>query len=159
MSLLSQPLDGAHAGLVPVLQLYALSSAIVIVTMYGLGFLTAKKRAEKKAVVNPEDVKVNSGAKVVDEEHTEVQRVKRAHLNAMENAVPFFAIGFLYALTEPSVLMAKILFFTFVGVRLFHAAFYVNAKQPFRTASFALGAVVNLVMLVQVLRDVIPAMF
>lgn len=159
MSLLSQPLDGTHAGLAPVLQLYALSSAIVILTMYGLGVLTAKKRAEKKVVINPEDVKVNSGAKVSDEEHPEVLRVKRAHLNAMENALPFFVIGFLYALTEPSVLMAKVLFFTFIGVRLFHAAFYVNAKQPFRTASFAVGAVVNLVMLAQVLRDVIPALF
>ena len=143
----------------PAFQLYAFCSAALVVTFYGLGFWTAKLRAERKVVVNPEDIQVNpKGAVVADVEHPDVQRVKRAHLNAIENAVPFFAIGFLYTLTAPGMMMTRILFLTFLAVRVFHALFYLNAKQPFRTASFAIGAIVNLVMVVQVLRAVIPMM-
>lgn len=143
----------------PAFQLYALSSVLLVLIMYSLGFLTAKTRAERKAVVNPEDISVNpGGAVVVEVEHPDVQRIKRAHMNQLENAVPFFILGFLYCLTEPGLLTARILFLTFLAVRLFHAVFYVGAKQPFRTLSFAIGAIVNIVMAVQVLRAVIPMM-
>ncbi len=138
----------------PLFGLYAACASILILTLYGLGFWTAKIRAQRRAVVNPEDVKVNSGAAVVEVEHPDVQRIKRAHLNALENAVPFFVIGFLYCQTAPGLGVARALFIAFVTVRVLHALFYLNAKQPFRTASFALGAVINLAMAVQVLRAV-----
>lgn len=149
MTLLSQP----------VFQLYAFVSSLIIIILYGLGFWTAKVRAEKKAVINHEDVAINGGASVVDVEHPDVQRIKRAHGNAIENAVPFFAIGFLYTQTDPSLTMARILFFTFLAFRLFHALFYLGAKQPFRTLSFTVGALVNIVMIVQVIRAVAPLVF
>ena len=69
----------------------------------------------------------------VEVEHPDVQRIKRAHVNAIENAVPFFVIGFIYTQTSPSMMMARVLFLTFVAIRLFHAIFYLTAKQPFRT--------------------------
>lgn len=139
----------------PVFQTYAGCSAALVVILYGLGFWTAKTRAARKHVVNAEDVGVNPGAVAAEVEHLDVQRVKRAHLNALENSVPFFVIGFLYTQTAPSVKVASALFFTFLAVRLFHALFYLNAKQPFRTGSFAVGALVNLAMVVQVLRAVL----
>lgn len=142
----------------PAFQMYAFTSAALVLIMYSLGFLTAKRRAERKSVVNAEDVGVNPGAQVVEVEHPDVQRIKRAHVNLLENAVPFFALGFLYCLTDPGVTMARALFLTFLAVRLFHAIFYVGAKQPFRTLSFAVGAIVNIIMVVQVLRAVIPSM-
>ena len=138
----------------PVFVLYAECCAVLVVTMYALGFMTAKTRADRKKVINAEDVKIN-GAEVVDVEHGDVQRIKRAHLNALENAVPFFVIGFIYTQTSPSMMVARIFFLTFVGLRLFHAMFYLTAKQPFRTLSFAVGALVNLAMVVQVLRAVL----
>ena len=110
----------------PAFQLYALTSAILVVILYSLGFLTAKRRAERKAVVNHEDVGVNRGATVVEVEHPDVQRIKRAHANLVENAVPFFVIGFLYCLTDPSMMWTRIFFFTFLAVRLFHAIFYLG---------------------------------
>ncbi len=139
----------------PVFVLYAECCAVLVVTMYALGFMTAKTRADRKKVINAEDVKINNGAEVVDVEHGDVQRIKRAHLNALENAVPFFVIGFIYTQTSPSMMVARIFFLTFVGLRLFHAMFYLTAKQPFRTLSFAVGALVNLAMVVQVLRAVL----
>lgn len=142
----------------PVFQAYVLSVSIVIITLYGLGFHTAKTRADRKIVVNPEDTSVNGGATVADVDHPDVQRIKRAHQNLLENAVPFFAIGFLYSLTTPNLAFARVLFAAFVLIRVFHAVFYLTAKQPFRTISFAVGALVNLTMVVQVLRVVVPAM-
>ena len=142
----------------PVFQSYAIASSAIVVILYGLGFWTAKIRAERKQVINVEDLSVNpKGAVTVEVEHPDVQRIKRAHLNAMENAIPFFAAGFLYTQTSPSPKVASGLFFTFVGVRLFHAIFYLNARQPFRTMSFGIGAVVNLIMVVQVIRAALGA--
>lgn len=142
----------------PAFQLYALICAILVLIMYSLGFLTAKRRNERKVVVNKEDVGINGGANVGDVDHPDVQRIKRAHTNQLENAVPFFAIGFLYCLTDPSMLWTRIFFFTFLGMRLFHAIFYLGAKQPFRTLSFGVGAIVNVAMAVQVLRAILPSL-
>lgn len=139
----------------PVFQLYAITSAVLVVILYSLAFLTAKVRGDKKKILNAEDIKVNSGAVLVEVEHLDVQRIKRAHQNSLENAVPFFVIAFLYSLTEPGLGWAQGFFFTFLGLRLFHAIFYLTARQPFRTISFALGALINLAMVVQVLRAAI----
>ena len=144
----------------PAFQLYALCSAVLVVVLYILGGLTAKTRAERLKLINPEDVGVNPmGAVVVDVECPEVQRVKRAHLNSLENSVPFFVLGFLYTQTDPGMTLLRVLFFTFVAVRVLHAAFYLTARQPFRTISFGLGMLINLTLAVQVLRAVVPALF
>ena len=139
----------------PAFQLYALCSAFLILILYALGFDTAKVRADRKKVLNFEDVRINGGAVIVEIEHPDVQRVQRAHRNALENAVPFFAIGFLYTQTSPSMAMLQGLFGVFVAVRLLHAIFYLGARQPFRTISFAVGGLVNVIMAVQVIRAVL----
>ena len=137
----------------PVFQLYVLCSGALVAILYGLGFYTAKLRNDRKQIINHEDIKVNSGAVQVDVEHPDVQRVKRAHANALENSVPFFVLGLLYSLTaSPSLVVAQALFGTFVTVRLFHAIFYLGARQPFRTASFAVGALVNVALVVMVVK-------
>jgi len=139
----------------PVFALYAGCSAALIVILYVLGGLTARTRNARKAVINTEDQSINGGANVVDIEHPDVQRIKRAHLNAIENTLPFVAIGFLYTQTSPSMTVAAAFFLTFVAVRLLHAIFYLLAIQPFRTLSFAVGALINFAMVVQVLRAAI----
>lgn len=142
----------------PVFQAYALAVCALIVTLYFLGFQTARIRAARRIVVNHEDTGVNAGAAVAEVEHADVQRIHRAHRNAIENAVPFFAIGLLYTMTDPGHTFARALFGLFVAVRVFHAAFYLTARQPWRTLTFAIGAVVNLTMVVQVARAAIAAM-
>lgn len=143
----------------PVFQAYSLAVLVVSLTLYGLGFVTAKRRAERKVVLNAEDVSVNAGSTVGDVEHPDVLRIKRAHLNLLEGAVPFFIIGLLYTFTGPSLALARALFGIFTVSRLLHAFFYLNAKQPFRTISFALGTLCSIVMIVQILRTLLPAMF
>lgn len=141
----------------PVLQAYALASCALVVTMNFLGFQTARVRAARKQVVNPEDAGINGNAAVADDEHPDVRRIQRAHRNALENTVPFFVLGLLYALTAPGTTTVRVVFGVFVVARVLHAAFYLGAKQPLRTGVFAVGALVNLFMLVQVLRAVLAA--
>jgi uncharacterized MAPEG superfamily protein len=143
----------------PAFQLYAICSACLVVILYALGFMTAKARAESLKLINAEDVGVNpKGAVVVEVESAAVQRVKRAHQNSLENAVPFFVIGFLYTQTDPGMLWLRIFFLTFLVVRTAHAAFYLTAKQPFRTLSFGIGAVINLAMVIQVVRAAVSGL-
>ncbi len=139
----------------PVFQAYAASCALLVVGLHLLAGATGHIRSARKTVLNAEDTRVYKGASVVDVEHGDVQRAKRVHLNLIENALPFFAIGFVYTLTDPSVLMARSLFFGFVAIRLLHALFYVKGLQPARAMSFFGGMVVNLVMVAQVLRAVL----
>jgi glutathione S-transferase len=138
----------------PAVRLYAASSVALVLGFHGFAFWTGRTRGERKAVVNPEDVKVYKDSVLADIEHADVLRVKRAHLNLIENAVPFFVIAFLYALTNPSVPTAAFLFATFVGTRALHAVFYLTARQPFRAAMFGVGVMVNLIMALQVMRAV-----
>lgn len=130
----------------PVFQMYTVSCVILLATLYALAFHTALTRGARRVVVNPEDVALDGRVSVAEVDHPDVQRIKRAHLNLLENAVPFFVVGFLYTLTGPGVAMAAGLFGVFVVIRVLHAAFYLTATQPFRTASFAIGALVNLIM-------------
>jgi microsomal prostaglandin-E synthase 1 len=141
----------------PVLQAYALASCVLVVILYFLGFQTARVRAARKQVVNPEDAGINGNATVAESDHPDVLRVQRAHRNAIENSVPFFVLGLLYALTAPGTTTVRVLFGVFVVARVLHAAFYLSAKQPMRTGVFAVGALVNVFMLVQVLRAVFAA--
>ncbi len=142
----------------PVFQTYALSACVVAMMLYFLGAHTARTRGARKVVLNSEDAGINGGASVAEVEHVDVLRSKRAHQNLIESAVPFFAIGFLFSLTSPSLTFARALFGAYVLGRVLHIVFYLGAKQPFRTAAFAVGLLSCITMLVQVLRSVIPAM-
>lgn len=141
----------------PILRAYALSIVVLCLLMAGLGGITAFTRFKRQQVLNREDAGVNGGAQVVEVEHPDVARAKRAHANLIESLVPFIILGLLFFLTGPSKNFARALFTIFVVARLAHAVFYLRAIQPFRTMAFAVGAVVNLVMLVQVLRAILKA--
>ncbi|HTQ48166.1 MAG TPA: MAPEG family protein [Polyangiaceae bacterium] len=135
-------------------QLYVLASAVLVAMLYGLAFHTATVRKARRAVVNPEDVKVYPGSAVAEVEHPDVQRVKRAHLNLIENAVPFFVFGLLYAMTNPNAWIAGALYGSFVVLRVLHIVFYLGAGQPGRAAMFGLCTLINVVMVVLVLHAV-----
>jgi glutathione S-transferase len=123
----------------PAFDVYALACLALVSLFYFLAFRTGGVRTRAKAVVNPEDVRVYVGASVVDVEHADVQRVKRAHLNLLENSVPFFVVGFLFALTEPGLLVASTLYGLFVASRVLHAAVYLSGRQPVRSAAWFVG--------------------
>ncbi|HVY46571.1 MAG TPA: MAPEG family protein [Minicystis sp.] len=133
------------------LRWFSFASAAIVLNLFFVANYTAIVRVRHKQVVNPEDAPTLD-AKHADAEHAEVLRVHRAHRNAMENAVPFFVIGLLYALSAPSDVGAKVYFGVFAGARWLHTLFYLRKMQPFRTIAFIVGLLATLGMLVHVVR-------
>jgi uncharacterized MAPEG superfamily protein len=132
-------------------QLYVLCSAILGVQLLLLALWTGTVRVLRKQWVNPEDARLGKGERT-EADHPDVQRAKRAHLNALENAVPFFVIGLAYALLAPSQLAAQAYFWSFTLARLFHSLFYLLGLQPWRTLSFAIGVLSTFGMAFHVIR-------
>jgi uncharacterized MAPEG superfamily protein len=135
----------------PTMSLLAASTTVLGLHLIALALWTGTVRFKRETYVNPEDAVLNK-AKQADVEHPDTQRVKRAHTNAIENAVPFFAIAPLYVMTGGTLTGAKAYFLTFVAARLLHSAFYLWGRQPFRTLCFGIGILCVIGMGVHVLR-------
>ncbi len=143
-----------HPALDPAFRYYALAAAVVALHLFTLAGITGYVRATRKVFVNPEDAKLNKGEQA-DLEHPDVARVKRAHQNLIESAIPFFAIGALYVATGGTERGTLIYCATFVGARILHSIFYMLGKQPFRTITFAIGVFAVIGMAVHVIRAVV----
>ncbi|HEY8040707.1 MAG TPA: MAPEG family protein [Polyangiaceae bacterium] len=136
----------------PAFAIYALSCVVLVLNLFALAGLTGGMRNKTKVVLNHEDRKVNSGAKVDQNEADRVARLLRAHRNALENFVPFAVIGLLYVLMGATGRGAAIFMGTFVAARILHSVVYLWAKQPWRTIIYAVGVLATMGMLVQVTR-------
>jgi glutathione S-transferase len=130
----------------PVFEAYEVACLALVGLFYFLAYRTGTVRTRAKAVVNPEDVRVYAGASVVEIEHSDVQRVKRAHMNLLENSVPFFVVGLLFAVTDPGLLIASTFYGLFVASRVLHAAVYLSGRQPVRSGAWFLGVATVVVM-------------
>ena len=136
------------------LKIYALAITTLGRHTLLLAGWTGTMRVLRKAWVTPEDSTFNKGANV-EADHPYVQRVKRAHQNALENAIPFFVIGLMFALTMPTATAASAYFWVFVAARVLHSAFYLWGKQPFRTLMFVVGVLTTIGLACHVLRAVV----
>lgn len=66
--------------------------------------------------------------------------MRRAHLNDLENILPWFIITYLWLGTGPAPWLAKILIRTFVLARIGHTLSYaVFPQQPMRAITFFIG--------------------
>ncbi len=130
---------------------YALAATVLALQLVLLALWTGTVRTLRKQYVNPEDAKLNK-AEGVETDNPDVARVRRAHQNALENAVPFFVVGALYVASGATRTGAAVYFGVFTGVRLLHSLFYLWGKQPWRTLMFAVGVLALIGMSVQVIR-------
>jgi prostaglandin-E synthase 1 len=129
----------------PAMQLYFASTVILGLNLLVLANNTALSRAKAVEVVNPEDKRIAPKAAVVFEggnDHT--SRYRRAHRNALENIPLFLITGYLLALTPIPFAALATLFGIFTVARITHSICYLRGIQPFRTASFAIGALVQI---------------
>jgi len=135
-----------------VFQSYAFFSAILVVKMLLMSFLTARQRFSKKSFANPEDVTHDKKAKVTTSD-PDVERVRRAHLNDLENILPFFICGFLYCFTSPDPSTANLIFKIFTGARITHTLVYAVfvIPQPSRAISWAVGQICTLYMAAKII--------
>ncbi len=125
----------------PVIQAYLVTLIVLGLNLLVLANNTAVSRAKSAEVINPEDMRLNPKATVVLEAGNDrTARYRRAHRNALENIPLFLISGFMLTLTPISWVVAAAIFGTFTAARVLHSICYVAGIQPWRTASFAIGA-------------------
>jgi uncharacterized MAPEG superfamily protein len=135
---------------IPAVRLYALVAVLLVVKMVVVGNYTSYLRIRRRIYATPEDYTLQGLAPraTVD---PDIERVRRAHQNDLENILPFLIVGLLYALTGPSLFTARIYFIGFLTARVLHSVFYIAGMQPHRTIAFTLGAAFSVAMLVSLL--------
>ncbi len=123
----------------PAMHLFVLCAAILTLKMLLTAAAIGTLRVIKGVFITPEDyafaAKTPSGA---DEQ---IERLRRAHQNDLENVLPFLVVGFLYALSGPSYRLAWWLFWSFTTARILHTVTYALGLQPWRTLLFEVANV------------------
>ena len=134
-----------------VMQVFTICTTLVALLILGMAFHTGTIRGFiEKRYHNPED-SVMGGGKEMTGDGPKTLRWIAAHRNAMENFLPYLAIGFLLATKVPTSALWSGVIIAYTVFRFLHAVAYVNAKQPFRTLSFAGGWLTMVAMGVKVL--------
>jgi uncharacterized MAPEG superfamily protein len=140
----------------PAFVAYAFACVVLVANLFVLATVTGVGRLVAKVFVNHEDV--IKGGKLQPTDTESVARFRRAHRNAVENFVPFAAIGFLYVLMGATGRGAYILFGTFTVARILHSIVYVAGKQPWRTILYGVAVLATLGMMIQVTRSALAIM-
>ncbi|XP_019400039.1 PREDICTED: microsomal glutathione S-transferase 1 [Crocodylus porosus] len=134
---------------------YSTYTAIVLLKMMLMSLITIYFRMTRKAFSNPEDITAlgnSEASKKYLQTDPDVERVRRCHLNDIENIVPFIGIGLLYALSGPDLSTALLHFRIFAVARIFHTIAYLTPlPQPSRGLSWLVGFVVTISMACRVL--------
>nr|XP_058944721.1 microsomal glutathione S-transferase 1-like [Pocillopora verrucosa] len=132
------------------LSAYLFYGAILMLKTWVMSFVTARHRIANKAFPSPEDyrrrpVPINA----------DVERVRRAHLNDLENIPIFMITAWLYMFSGMPVSWGIWCLRVFTAARVFHTIVYLNAFSYPRAVSFAVGACCTAFMAICVLYSVI----
>ncbi|XP_026727356.1 microsomal glutathione S-transferase 1-like [Trichoplusia ni] len=143
----------------PVFRAYIVYSAILAVKVLAMTLLTAMTRVIRGTFANPEDTKMFKGAKVRYDDPA-VERVRRAHLNDLENIPVFWVVAALYVSTNPVAAWATLLFRAFTLGRILHSIVYavVPLPQPARAIAFGIPFLTTAYMGAQVILYYITAL-
>jgi glutathione S-transferase len=125
----------------PLFATYAIAASIMILKAVAMSWLTvARMMKEKGGFRSPEDIQKTpfnpDPSPQQLEKNERVERIRRIHLNDLENLPFFLAAGFLFVLSEPSLLLARVLLYGYVVSRLLHFFAYLSAKTHDTRAAF-----------------------
>jgi glutathione S-transferase len=125
----------------PVFATYAIASTIMILKAVSMSWLTVIRMTQEKGGFRSlEDIRKTRLNPEPDPKQLEpnerVERIRRILLNDVENLPFFLAAGFLFVLTEPSLLLARLLLYGYVISRLLHFAAYFTAQTHDIRATF-----------------------
>ena len=136
----------------PLFATYAIAATIMILKAAGMSWLTVvRMMQEKSGFRSPEDIRKTPLNPKPDPKQLEpnerVERIRRIQLNDLEN-LPFFLVaGLLFVLTEPSLLLAQWLLYSYVVSRLLHFAAYFTARtHDTRAAFWTVGSLILIFM-------------
>jgi glutathione S-transferase len=126
----------------PAVRVFAFWYLILVIKMQVLIFRTSRARLGSSVYASPEDyAAVGLSAPATPQVDQGIERLRRALQNDLENILPFFGVGLIYALSGPSLLVARLLFGGFALARIAHSVFYVRGRQPHRSIAFIAGMV------------------
>lgn len=141
----------------PLLATYAIAATLMILKAVGMSWLTVvRMMQEKGGFRSPEDLRKTPLNPAPDPKQLEpnerVERIRRIQMNDLEN-LPFFLVaGFLYILTEPSLLLARLLLYGYVASRLLHfAAYFTGQTHDMRATLWTVGSLILIFMTVKTL--------
>ena len=136
----------------PVFATYVVAATLMILKGVSMSWLTVvRMMQEKGGFRSPEDLKktaLNPAPNPKQIEPNErVERIRRIQMNDLENLPFFLAAGFLYVLTDPSILLARWLLYGYVVSRLLHFAAYFTARtHDTRATLWTVGSVILIFM-------------
>jgi glutathione S-transferase len=125
----------------PLFATYVIAATLMILKAVSMSWLTVVRMlAENGGFRSPEDIRKTPINPKPDprqlEPNERVERIRRIQLNDLENLPFFLAAGFLYVLTQPSLLLAQCLLYGYVASRLLHFAAYFTARSHDVRATF-----------------------
>jgi glutathione S-transferase len=141
----------------PVFVTYMIAASIMILKLMGQGWMTVYRMLQVDGGwATPEDMRgglINRNPRPEQLGPNDyVDRSRRMHHNDLENIPAFLACGLLFVAAAPSLLLANILMYTFVGARLLHTLAYATKQtHEVRATFYTIGSVVVIVMAVYVL--------
>ena len=144
----------------PVFATYVIAATVMILKAVGMSWLTVVRMMQVKGGFrSPEDLRKTPLNPTPDPKQLEpnerVERIRRIQMNDLEN-LPFFLVsGLLYVLTEPSLVLARVLFYGYVLSRLLHFAAYFTAQTHDMRATF--WTVGSLILIFMTLRTLLAA--
>ena len=141
----------------PAVRVFAFWYLVLVVKMLVLIFRTSSARLSTSTYASPEDYAAVGLAPppVPGPPDERIERLRRALQNDLENILPFFGVGLIYALTGPSLFMARLLFAGYALARIVHSVMYVRGRQPHRSIAFGVGMLILIWMLVVALWTVL----
>lgn len=141
----------------PVFVTYMIAAAIMILKLMGQGWMTVFRMLKSDSgLVSPEDLQVGLINKNPRPEQLDlndyVDRSRRMHRNDLENIPAFLACGLIFVAAAPSLLLANILMYGFVVVRLVHTLAYASKQShEVRATLYTIGSAVVIFMALYVL--------
>ena len=136
----------------PVFATYVVAACLMILKAVAMSWLTVVRMMGASAGFrSPEDAKktpINPNPKPGQVGPNEaVDRIRRIHLNDLENIPFFLAAGLLYVLTAPPLLLAQWLFYGYVISRLLHFLAYLTAQiHEVRATLWTIGSLILIYM-------------
>ena len=141
----------------PLFATYTIAATLMILKAVAMSWLTVVRMMRVKGGFrSPEDLRrtplnPNPDPKQIEPDER-VERIRRIHLNDLEN-LPFFLVaGFLYVLTGPPLMLAQVLLYGYVVSRLLHFAAYLSARtHDTRATLWTIGSLILVFMAVRTL--------
>ena len=141
----------------PLFATYVVAASLIILKAVAMSWLTVFRMVRVQGGYrSPEDVKKTPMNPAPDPAqllpNEDVERIRRIQMNDLESLPYFLVAGFLYVLTQPSLLLAQWLLYGYVASRLLHFLAYLTGQiHDIRAILWTVGSLILVFMTVRTL--------